>query len=292
MTTYLFKNRFFCTDVFRRVFEEMVRRGYECIQVVDEDHPDPIGAIDSLKGKDVVLVTSDHLDDDMGHYNKRCYTVRDCLDILRPERSFFAMHDLGVSTIDDTLEGFHVLLPGTEWVPLYKDHDGPLTIVGHPKFWTSSRSERYEAVFFVSSVYVYAERPLHEFREAFAPLFEWAIPFKFPKYSLSLPLIEYVREQGVGVLDPGIESFDLLMQTRTAISNANSSIAVEAAMAGCNSINLGWSFQPTEVYEGFQILSVNDPDVEPLKREYLQIEPPSVREDLTLDMESCIMALV
>lgn len=282
---YLFKNRFSCTDVFKGVFEEMVRRGYECVRIIDEDLSSPAAAVEELIGREVTLVTSDHLNDNMEPYGKHGYSVTECVRLLLPARKFFGMHDLGISTVDDDLDGYTVLLPGMNWRPLFSKYQD-LHKVGHGKFLPSLRSEKYQAIFFVSSVYVHSSHP-KEFLKTFRTILDWEIPFKFPKYPLSAPLVEAVSIAGGHILDPNIESFDLLRQCHTAISNANSSIAVEASIAGCNSINFGWSYTPREVYEGFPILSLNDPGAV-WTRESLMVEPPPQRKEFLLDLDRCI----
>ena len=253
---YLFKNRFSCTDVFRALHEKMVRRGYSCVRVIDEDLANPKELVDALRGRKVTLITSDHLSDDMKPYGKNGYSVNECVEILKPVKKFFGMHDLGVSTIDDKVDGYTVLLPGENWGALFPDRKNTY-VVGHGKFTSTIRDGSHGAVFFVSSVYVYNNNP-KEFLWAFGFLIKLGIPFKFPRYPLGGPLAQAVLAAGGKVIDTDLESFDLLLRCHTAISNANSSIAVEACMAGCRSVNLGWSFVPSEVYKAFEILSVND----------------------------------
>lgn len=284
---YLFKNRFFCQDIFRSLYYEMVKRDYECVQVIDEDLTDPIKPVDDLRNKEITLITADHLNDNMDYYNKKCYSATDCVNILKPVKKFFGMHDLGISTVDDNLNSYHILLPSDIWLPIYDKYTN-ISYIGHPKYYNNIRVNNYKAIFFVSSVYVYAERPLEQFYQAFQQIFEWKIPFKFPKYSLSNKLIDYVISKGAEAIDQNLESFDLLLQCETAISNANSSIAIEAAMVGCNSINLGWSFAPRQIYDRFNIISVNDPEIKGLKYEHLQRKPQLNHQNMVFDINKCI----
>ena len=278
---YLFKNRLSCTGVYRGLFREMLRRGYECVRVIDEDLADPKAPIDALRGKDVTLINSDHVAD----ADENGYSVRDCMEILKPKKSFYGMHDLGISIVDDDLDGFRILLPGEIWRPLFSRHPDA-HVVGHGKFLSAERVEQHPAIFFVSSVYVYT-KDVPAFMKAFSFLVDLGVPFKFPKYKLSGPLIKAILEAGGVVLDPEVESFELLMRCRTAISNANSSIAVEAAMAGCRSVNFGWGFYPEEVYGGFKIHSVNDPGSSFTLDQDL-VKPNQVGKEFVFDMDKCI----
>lgn len=256
---YVFKNRFYCTDIFKHLYDEMKKRGYDVTRITDENYDDSRKYVDALKGEKTVLITADHVKDDMDYYGKKAYSVDQCIQILKPETVFFGMHDLGIATVDDDVTGFEILMPDDSWAELFeKKNCRKLHSVGHPKHFGMRQDVAYETVFFVSSVYVYAKIPMEKFKDAFPLMFEHKIPFKFPKFILSNELIDYVRSSGIEVIDPEVESFDLLLQTRTAISNANSSIAVEAAMAGCKSINIGWDFAPRSIYEKYPITSVND----------------------------------
>ena len=282
---YLFKNRFACTDVFRFLWEEMVARGHTCVRVIDEELSDPMELVNALRGQRITLITSDHLSDDMKPYGKIGYSVDDCVRILKPVRKFFGMHDLGVSTVDDKVDGYTVFLPGENWRPLFSGHEA--YAVGHGKFSHLEREWSHGPIFFVSSVYVYHSDP-KAFLDAFGFLIKLGVPFKFPKYPLGAPLAQAVLAAGGKVMDADLESFDLLMGCHTAISNANSSIAVEAAMAGCHSINLGWSFTPKEVYEAFDILSVNDPGVSVDWGKEIYGHGHPLMEEYLFDADMCI----
>jgi hypothetical protein len=270
--TYLFKNRFFCTDIFKHLANALKEAGLNVVVVTDENHDDARPLVDALAGKEITLITSDHLDDNMDFYGTRGYSVRECIQLLKPKRLIFGIHDLGIKTVDDDVSGFEIFLPHESWKNLFNNKtDKQIHITGHGKFIDTQRDEKYDSIFFVSSVYVYANRDEESFLNAFPIIFKNKIPFKFPKYKLSQKLIDIVKSRNIEVIDPNIESFDLLKKTRLAISNANSSIAIEAAMVGCGSINLGWDYEPKAIYEKFNILSVNEPEVNGFRQDHLSL---------------------
>ena len=289
--TYLFKNRFFCTDIFKNLCKEMKNRGYEVLEIIDEDHKDSRRYIDELKGKDITIITSDHLKDDMEYYNQKAYSINQCNDILKPKKKFFGMHDLGIATVDDDVTGYEVFIPDESWSILFNNkNQKALHAVGHPKFNSDRKKKKYDIVFFVSSVYVYADKPIERFKEAFKLIFEHKIPFKFPKYCLSNKLMQYVASEGIELIDPEIESFDILLKTDIAISNANSSIAIEAAMAGCKSINMGWDYKPKSIYEKYNIVSVNEPEINGLNSSHFSKDKiiNKAHYDMKFDIDKAI----
>lgn len=269
----------------------MTHRGYDTIEIIDEDYEDSRPMIDALKGRDVVLITSDHLNDNMKYYGKEGYSIKESCDLLRPKKKYFGMHDLGISTVDDDVTGYHILAPDDAYQMLFngKKHIG-FDCVGHPKFVADRTVIKYDAVFFVSSVYVYAKAPIDSFYNAFKLLFDRKVSFKFPKYSLSTDLIHYARSKDIDIINPDIESFEILQQTKTAISNANSSIAIEASMAGCKSINLGWDYKPSMIYDKYNVISVNEPSINGLKEEHLSIVDlkRSQMSDMKFNMDKAI----
>jgi hypothetical protein len=287
---YLFKNRFFCTDIFKHLHDRMTLLGYQTARVIDEDHVDSRNLIDRLKGLDITLITSDHLNDNMEWYGQKAYSIRDCERILEPKRKVFGIHDIGISTIDDDVDGYIVIVPDASWSELfYKFKNISLHPLGHPKFLGLRSSIRYPVVFFVSSVYVYARAQPRDFLEAFPLIFKHKIPFKFPKYVLSKGLVDIVKNEGIEIIDSNLETFDVLLETGVAISNANSSVGVEAAIAGCKSINIGWDYKPTSIYSRFNILSVNEPNIGGFNSAHLEPNDGfDDHTDLIFDIDKCI----
>ena len=287
---YLFKNRFFCTDIFKHLYGKMTSLGYDTTRVIDEDHVDSRSLIDQYEGRDITLITSDHLNDNMDWYGQKAYSIRDCENILKPKKKIFGIHDIGISIVDDVVDGYEVIIPDESWACLFKRFNNiKLHPLGHPKFIKHRSSTKYPAVFFVSSVYVYAKAEPKAFLKAFPLIFENKIPFKFPKYILSDGLIDIVKNEGIQIIDPNIETFDILLQTDVAISNANSSVGVEAAIAGCKSINIGWNYSPPSIFSKYDIISVNETNIGGLNQSHLELVGGATsHSNMIFDIDKCI----
>lgn len=247
---YVFNNHHFCDDVFKHLYDVMVEREYECYKITRGDLENPNEETDRIadivKDKKVILITSDHSD-----YSN--YAIK----VLSPAKKFYAMHDLGIHRVDDNMSaGWHVLLPHMMWKAMYDkfDLDG-IDIIGHGKFWQDQQEIEYETVFFASLLYVYLQRKPESFYNDFKNIIDKNIPIKFPKVDGLEKLTNFLKKKGVKLIDHNLESFDVLLKCNTAIANSASSICVEAAMLGCNAINLGAGYGP--LYSGLGILSTS-----------------------------------
>lgn len=236
---YLFKQIYNSEDVFRHIYAEMVYRGYECHRINDDEHPNPKSFIDQYKGKQVTLITADHMN---LRLHDNCYTTKELIRIIKPVKSVFTMHDLAIHAVTDDLSQFDtIMLPHSNWLGIFKHKD--IRICGYPRFIHAYRTSKYKAVFFVSSVYVLLDRSDESIIQNFQFFIENGIAFKFPKFKGVDRLESIISKNGGIVIDNKIESFKLLLESDIAFSNASSSICVEASIAGCHSINMGYSLE-------------------------------------------------
>lgn len=282
---YLFKQVYNSEDVFRHIYAEMVYRGYECYHINDDQHPNPKQFFEQFKGKQVTLITADHMN---LQHNENCITTKDLIKYLKPAKSVFTMHDLAIHAVTDDLSPFDVImLPHDNWRGIFKHKN--IHIVGYPRFIHAYRTSRYKSIFFVSSVYVLIERSAQSIVQNFQFFLENGVAFKFPKYHNIEKLETIIKDNGGEVIDNRIESFKLLLQTDIAFSNASSSICVEASMAGCHSINIGYSLE--NFYKCYNVknhLSFTRQEYQ----EYCQTPPPPPKLDHMLDLEKAIDLIV
>ena len=252
-TVYLFKEGQNCTDVFDHVYQEM-KSNYQCVKIIDDDG-DFDKKIDSLRGERVVLITTDHFHARRGD---KKYIVDEIVNILSPIKKYYSLHDLGVSQRSESnLSGWNIILPTLDWNYFFKDLDTRKIGLGYPKYFHNEVEIEYESIFFPSLIYIYKDRDFSSFYNDFRFIFDNGIPIKFPDYSGSYELIEKLRRGGIemNLLDTKLSSFDLLFKCNNSITNSNSSIAVEAVIAGANSINIGNGYQPNEFYKKFPIIN-------------------------------------
>jgi hypothetical protein len=263
----------------------MVYRGYECHRFNDDQHEDPKKYLERYKGTKFTLVTADHMN---LAYNDNSYTTKDFIKIIKPVKSIFTMHDLAIHAVTDDLSPFDIiLLPHSNWSHLFKHKR--VEIVGYPRFIHAYKTNRYKSIFFVSSVYILIKRAESEIINNFKFFLDNDVHFKFPKFQNIQILEDMITRNGGHVIDHNIESFQLLLQTDIAFSNASSSMCVEASIAGCHSINIGYNLE--NFYNDYNVrnhLSFSNIEYQ----EYCNTPPPPPRLDHLFDMEKAINLIV
>ena len=247
---YLFKDGSSSTDVFDNLYQKM-NREFKCFKLIDDDE-DISDKINSLIGERVVLITTDHF--------STGFTMDRIISILNPIKKYYSLHDLGIHTRSEIeMQDWNLLLPTMKWDYFFKDLPNKKIPIGYPKYYKSEVEVKYETIFFPSLIYIYKDRDYSSFYKDYKYIFDNNIPIKFPAYSGSYVLIEKLKRAGIkmNLLDTESSSFDLLFKCNNAITNSNSSIAVEAVIAGANSINIGGEYEPAEFYKEFKINMVN-----------------------------------
>lgn len=278
---YLFKQIYNSEDVFRHLYAEMVYRGYECYHFNDDQHDNPIQYLDQFKGKKFTLITADHMNLAL---NSNCITTREFIKQYKPTRSIFTMHDLAIHAVTDDLSQFDlVLIPHSNWSHLFKHNN--IKIVGYPRFIHAHKTSKFKSIFFVSSVYVLINRAESEILNSFGFFIDNNVAFKFPKFSNIQRLENIISSNGGQVINHNIESFKLLLQTDIAFSNASSSISIEASIAGCHSINMGYSLE--NFYSCYNVKS-HLTFTRQEYQEYCSQSAPAPRLDHLFDMDRAI----
>lgn len=278
---YLFKQIYNSEDVFRHLYAEMVYRGYECHHLNDDQHENPKQYLEQFKGKKFTLITADHMNLAL---NDNCITTSELIRQFKPVRSIFTMHDLAIHAVTDDLSQFDlILIPHQNWSHLFKHKN--VQVVGYPRFIHAHKTIKHKAIFFVSSVYVLINRAESEILNNFSFFIDNNITFKFPKFTNIQKLENIISSNGGIVLDHNIESFKLLLHTDIAFSNASSSISIEASIAGCHSINMGYSLENFyKCYDVKNHLSFTRQEYQ----EYCSLSAPAPRLDHLFDLDKAI----
>ncbi len=225
----LFQSGSHCTATLKNAENILKEKGFDTAYINFQDNPNP----DLSVYKNVELfITDDHLDIDTP------MNARQIINYLKPKKVYYAPHDLGIYTNDEKVQGMTILLPSDDFKPLFKEHETITT--GYPRFIDCKRDVAYEEIFFISSVYVYDDYGYDFFKSAFEYLSP--MPIKFPNYPGGKKAMSYAESLGFEILEKTLDTFELLKKTKIAISNANSSVAVEAAIIGCISVNIGWPY--------------------------------------------------
>jgi len=237
---YLFACRNSSEDIFKGIYHEMVKRGYDCIRIINDESIVAQESIDKLRDKPVVLITSDHL-----NLRDNGYTILEIINILNPVRRFYASHDLTTPyLIEDEKNylykmNFEIFVHGDLWRNIFEPTKCQIYQVGYPRWINNQSTIEYQCVFFMSSIYIYVERSIQDIYNSFQYIFDNNIPIKLPKCLNSLKFINHINSLSPNILDLDLDTFKILLKTNTVITNASSSIIIEAAIAGCNVIHIG-----------------------------------------------------
>lgn len=257
---YLFKCRDSSSDVFFYLYQEMIKRGYECIRIIDDENKNYLPIIKSIKNEDIKLVTSDHV-----HISpKNGMSILEIMDYLKPVKTYYSIHDLAVNDIGYDIKyinnDFTLLLPGSPWNEMYDDINSNIITVGYPKF-IKECDKKSGIIFSASLIYVYAERKPISFKKDFKYIIDNNIPIKFPACKHTNILIDKLKLKNI--VDTSKMTFDLINEREVVISNSSSSVCVESAMCGSISINLGAGI--SKMYNKFNIHHMKVSDLDTMK---------------------------
>ena len=240
---FIFKNHYHCMDVFYHVYDELVRLGYECVRIVDDDFKDIRSILDECRkysDRESILITSSHLND-----GDKAPGISKIVGALKPKRVYYGLHDLW-SFIGEVsyIKRYKpvCLLPGEPWVSWHKDCCPGVEVydVGYPRF-KGVRTCEFGSIFFFTGITMMfrsvCRKNVDLFYRSFAPLIT-KMPVKFPTSVTATKVIELLHKHypDVKVLDPDISSFDFVMRCRNCFTNG-SSVGLEAIIAGCHTFN-------------------------------------------------------
>jgi hypothetical protein len=246
--------------MFKHVRNKMMSNGHRCIDIIDEEKLFDYKNIDD----DIVLITSDHIDLKIDG----SYSNLDICEKFGPKKCVYSPHDLGGLLSRDEkihLKNWTVLSPGEIWTNVYKEcAHKDIVECGFLRYNSNEINIKHDRIFFVSNVYLYYNKP-DAFYNNFKRMFDLKIPMKFPQFSKSQILIDGIKKFDPVILETDILSFDMLSETRMAISNGNSSIAIEASIIGCDPINFGKGYKP--VFDKFEVLNMGSCNFEMLIRD-------------------------
>lgn len=147
---YLFKCVSPSEDSMHKVAFEMMRRGYQVVLLNDHVSKTPAPAIiESLRGQDVTIVSSDHIHIRNYHetfpfYTPPYLTLRETVARLKPKRVVLGLHDLAIpnffTEVFDIID-FNVdviLSPGEPWTTALRKHPWRVEEVGWTKYFSDA----------------------------------------------------------------------------------------------------------------------------------------------------------
>ncbi len=198
----------------------------------------------SIKGKDVVFITSWHLFFDKNNFNKEremdVLSPLEVIDYLKPVRSIYYPHDLTTFLHEEEwswLDLFDVVLAP------YKNNDYFL-IKKHTQVvnvgWIKKQipsdpvknKEELRIVHFPSNLSYIKNFSPEQYYEMWKPLFNKGVCVKFPLTGSFERYKKALEYNGVKLIDPSKTVFDIINDYNIIISTGSSSVAYEAGLSG------------------------------------------------------------
>ena len=219
--------------------------GHECVEIDMLNHPDVVGALRALEGRQVIFLTSAHLlyDDQNFFYYKTHRKVVSALHVistLKPVASIYYPHDLKDPVKEEELP--YLPLFDLFLSPLAKLQDleafVPVKQVGWIKRQRSTAPVMPEdfnpprKVFFTGAYQYYLNLGFDSFYKEYQPLFDAGIAVKLPLWHEAERFEEFLRARGVTVYPSQANSIHVMEENEVIFTQALSSVGIEACGVG------------------------------------------------------------
>ena len=244
---YLFTG--YASEYSLRPLEKYMReKGYHTIELDFSNNRDANEILNKLKGKDIVHITSWHFflhKDYMVNYgyeqpDAQIYSPLEIMEYLRPKKSFFYPHDLGVF--------FHPI--ETKWLDLF---DAVLLPYKNNEYYlASSFTDVIEVgwiykrklvkpranvadirILYMPSNLSYMLKHFDSYKETYQPLFDLGIDIKPFCYGGIERLVDVWRnEKNVNLLNMDLKLFDIIDDYDIIVSHNESSVTYESSLSG------------------------------------------------------------
>ncbi len=248
--TYLFYG-FNGEYVLNPVYKEMIKRGYTCLEIDTAYELDQKGKLDTLKGKQVVLVTCAHVFFDKLNINNiypdypDSISVLEVMDYLKPVRSIYYPHDL--------MDGFtHV---DKDYFSLFDCYLSPLPVNAHgnrfcpvinvgwiKKNKIMSKRENGGGNLQINhgvGYFQYYKNNLDNMYNVFHDLWNLGVSLKLPHGLLNRHNIEsYFSSKNIKLYRDDANIYDLIDDSDIVITNADTAVTIEASLSGRKVINI------------------------------------------------------
>ncbi len=235
------------------VAEDFRAHGQEVAELDFFAHPDPVGFLQELRGRDVVLVSSAHPDFDRFAYQasykdkKLILSALELMSFLKPKASYYIPHDLTTPILDEELrwlpffDGFLSPLPNLWWlrryVKVYETGWIRRRAVEQP-YALDAGGNKYRTIFFPTFMRYHAELGVDAVRKLYDPLISAGVPIKFPVWPGTEAIEDGLSKRGARIIPARVSSYELMRQADIVISTGLSSAAVEACLLGKSTVCL------------------------------------------------------
>ncbi|MCM3128280.1 hypothetical protein ACFQ3J_18330 [Paenibacillus provencensis] len=235
--------------VLNPLYTEMCKMGYRCVEIEMSSHKDIRSTVKSIKGQEIVLITSAHLFYDAHNFEKtfnyRHSEWTHCLELiefLNPIKKVYYPHDL--------------TSPLTEWdvdyISLFDLFLSPLPYLDHfnrylrtvEVGWIKKRSlsvntgNKNQLTHLFSNINFFERMDFKDFYKYWAPLYDLGVGVKLPKWQSSNVLEQKLHSCGVRIVPSSSNIFEIIENSSVVVTNGTSSVNIEAALCGKHVVNI------------------------------------------------------
>lgn len=245
--TYLFYG-FGSEYVLHPLYEEMKKRGYECVEIDALQKKNSIDLMNQFIDTPVCFITSAHLlldkktFTDLYPNTNLFYGVLEIISLLKPVRSVYIPHDLTQPLIrneKDFLNQFNIFLSPCEPFTSAYSHYCKTIEVGWIKYRQSdTKIKRHKAVWFLSDFVLHQKMGKEQSFEKISPVLKQGIAIKFPQWMNYKEFEDYFSDQGIRVYPTSLNTIDLIKNHEIIITNGLSSIIAESYFLGKTTVNI------------------------------------------------------
>lgn len=237
--------------VLNPLYKEMIKRGYNCVEIDTAYEKDIKGKLDTLKGKDVILVTCAHVFFDKQNL-KDIYpiypdsiSVLEVIDYLKPVKKIYYPHDImdGFTHIDkDYFSLFDCYLS-----PLPCNAHGnrycPVIDVGWIKknkiMSTRSNSGKNIKINHGLGFFEFYREDLESMYNTFQKIWNFNAKVKLPSGQLYRDDYEkFFKNKNIVLYEDNANIYDLIDESDIVITNAVTAVSIEASLSGRKVINI------------------------------------------------------
>ncbi|MEK3725844.1 hypothetical protein [Paenibacillus sp. FSL H8-0034] len=237
--------------VLKPLYEYMVKNKHYCIEIDMMKTLKAKEIIKSLRGKDIVFITSAHLFMDQKNFSPyyqdgEIISALEVIEYLKPVKCIYYPHDLVTPVLPQDLK----------WLSLFDVFLSPLPNLSHLRRYSdvievgwikktkeTSSSDFYGArelrvAFSMSSIGYYFRLGYEKTYDVWEPLFKEGIGIKLPFWPGVKPFEEFLAQKGVTIYPSNMNIFDLIDNNDVIVTNTTTSVTIEAALSGRMVLNV------------------------------------------------------
>lgn len=252
------------------LYNYMKKLSFDCLEIKDPEFDSVYEHLKKLKNKDVVFITSAHLFLDHYYYrkqndNKDMIQALEIIDYLNPVKKIYYPHDL-TEPIHQEIKWLGIFDMLLSPVPYFKHMNRYLEVieVGWIKKEFSlnliNESKPPKAVLFLSHLVMFMRLGFEVMYSFIKPLLNLGVRVKLPEWPGVEEFEHKLKRLGVFVYPSSSNIFKVMEENEIILSNSTSSVNLEAALSGKQTLNLIDNIWPVsrqiELFNGIQNIDI------------------------------------